>query len=100
MMGVSVVRVQLDRSEKLALGAIPIPFVIELEKGQGSVRLHQIGVQFQGFRYCPPGVGKSVIGRQIRVPGSRYPRVGETSISQSIPGILLDRLVKVLDSLP
>src|SRR6266571_3088316 len=94
--------VQLNGAFEFPLSAGPVPFVLHLNEGQRSMGFGEVVIKLQSFRRCClcPFVGlfsrKSAQKSELE---QIHIRVGQSRISQSIAGVLVDCLVETLDAL-
>src|SRR2546425_593895 len=92
-----VVGIELDRSFEFPLGCGPVPFVIHMSQRQGGVGLGQSVVNLQGLGGRGLGLGPGLARRLYLVIAVDGVAISQAGIGQSVAGVLLNRLLEVLD---
>ena len=98
MVGVGILRVQLDGVFELCLGSRPVPVEIHFDIGERCVRFGERGIDLQGLLCRLPCSWGSIARPQVAPLCQCTVGVGEPGISECVARVGVDRFLKVLNA--
>ena len=97
VIGRRIVRVELDGSLEFPFGAGPVPLIRRKNPCQRGVSLSQGVVDLQCLRGRSLGLWHTLSRRLQLMAGEDPVAVGQADVGQSVTGVLLNRLLEVVD---